>query len=694
MATQENLPDDGLDDLNRFKQDIIKDADALSDQRERANEDMRFIGVPGGMWEDFQEERFEKRTKLEFDLVSNFINRYIGEWNQNRIGVEFKADDSATSDDDADLINGIYRADYRQYSGKMSVDNAVDEQAKCGYGCFRLAPLFEDDGDPENDFQRISWAPINNAYNSVYWDSGAERVDKRDATRCTELIAFRDEGFTGEFPGKSPVSAYEPDTFKFQNFNRSIPKIIYVAKRYEVIKKKETFFIYNDLVSGNAEVYSKEDHELIKDELKQNEFKIFVRERKTVKQHVEVTVFSGEDILRPTKRIAGEWIPIIPIYGYRDYIDGAEWYRGLVRKLMDAARLFNMQLSQLAENSASAGADIPVFFTEQMQNETIKRQWADRNNKPYLLKDHAKDNDGNILPTQTEYVKPPQLDASTSTLIQIVPQFIQDVTGQSPQETRDPDASGKAIRERKKIENLNTQVLTDNVANAIEWSGVVYESMATDGIYTSKRMVNTIGKDGVEGRKQLLQAVLDEESGKLIEANNLNGKRFRVYSDVGPQYETLREQTVEDLKGMLEAIGDRAIGEQYIPAIFSTMLDLINGVQVGPLKELNRRMMLLQGLKKPETDEEKEFLAQAQQPKEDPNQQLIAAATEQQNAEARNLDSDSLDNAASANKKQAETQKILNDIQVDQSKARNDTAKTIADIRAQVLKNVSTLPLQ
>ena len=61
--------------LDSYKRDIINDADDQSDQRDKANQDFRFIHVPGGMWEDFLETEFSNRTKLEFDQTSDFINR-------------------------------------------------------------------------------------------------------------------------------------------------------------------------------------------------------------------------------------------------------------------------------------------------------------------------------------------------------------------------------------------------------------------------------------------------------------------------------------------------------------------------------------------------------------------------------------------------------------------------------------------
>ena len=530
----------------------------------------------------------------------------------------------------------------------------------------------------------------------------AKRIDKRDARRCTELIRFTKESFEEAYPGKVATSAYEPDDFQFQNSALNQPDFVFIGKRYEIIRKKESVFIYNNLETSKVEVYDAAQHEKVKDELQADELRIFVRERKIIQQHIERTVFSGDDILEDTRRIAGKWIPIIPLYAYHSYVDGLEYYYGLVRKLKDAGRLFNMQVSQLAENAASNGQEVPIFTTEQMTSDAIKNIWADKNNKPYLVVDPVYNQDGTIAHMgPIGYSKPAQLDQSTTTLMQIVPAYVQDVTGGVPQDTLNPDISGKAINALIKRENLNTQTVNDNISNAIEWSGEVYMSMAVDGIYTVERMINTIGLDGTEGRKQLMKTVLDEETGQTVTANNLNGKRFRAYADVGPQYDSMREQTVEDLKGMLESLQQTPNGQQYTPAVLALIMDNIVGVGLGPLKELNRRIMLLQGLVKPETDEEKALVAQAQQPKEDPNAELTAAVTQQQISESRNLDTKSAENIAGAELKSAQTRKAiaeteetLSNIDVNEAKIENDTRKTLMDIRNFVIKPIEGLPIQ
>ena len=679
---------DSSEQLDTFKSDICSDADVVDEQRDKANEDMRFVNVTGGMWEGFLTHEYDvDRVKLELDLVSNYLQRFIGEWNLNRVGVDFKKDDASTQKEDSELLNGIYRADFRRFSGKIATDNAVNEAATCGVGAFKLASVFSDESDPENDDMQIEWRPIHNAYKLVFWDQAAQRIDKKDARHCTVLKEYTQSGFEGTWPDKTPSSAYVPLDRSYQNRTRSNIDFIYVATRYEVIKKRESVFVYRNLQTSEVEVYSKRDYAAIKDDLEGDEFREFIRERKVLRQHVEKTVFSGDDILEETKRIAGKWIPIIPFYGFRAYVDGAEWYRGLVRKLKDAARLFNMQISQLAENAASVGQEVPIFDPDQMENLDIQNMWADKNNKPYLLANSLRDQSGNIVATgPIGYNKPAQLDASTTALVGIVPSFIQGVTGGAPQDTIDPDASGKAINALIKRENLNTQVILDNIETAVVWSGEVYQSMAAE-LYNTERVMQTIGKDGRDGEVALSETILDKDSGRMVEINTLTGKRFRAYADAGPQYETLREQTVEDLKGMLSTLSTVQGGEQYIPVLISSLLENISGVGLDPVKEFNRRLMLTQGLVKPEGPEEEAMVASMQQEKGPSAQEkLTEAAAQQQLAEARNLDSDSVQNVSSARKYDAQTVEIMAKIEQNNQKIALDAQKQLNDQQLEVLK--------
>ena len=674
--------------LDKFKRDIINDADDLSEQRDKANADMRFINVTGGTWEDFLEQEFGSRTKLEFDLTSDFVNRFLGEWDLNRVGVEFKPEDAKTSDKDAELLNGIWRADFKDNDGKLSLDNAVDEVATCGYGCLKVATRFIDVENPENDLQRAEFRPIHNAYNMVIWDRAAKWINKKDARWCNVLEPFTRDSFEEVYPGEEAISAYQPHTRSYNDFTTRSKEQIYIATRYEVVRKKEPFFIYSNLATGEIEAYNEEDHELIKDELRKDKLRKKIRERVMIRQTIMKSTFSGEKFLQNPKRIPGKHIPIIPIYGYRSYVDGTERYHGLVRKLMDPQRLFNMQMSQLAEASASNNQDMPVFFPEQVEG--LESLWAEPpHTKPYRLINKTVDEETKaVFSGPVAILTAPRLDQASQTLLQIVPQHIQQMTGGAPQDTLDPDASGKAIQALIKRENMKTFRINDNIANSAEWMGEVYQSIASE-IYDSRRIMRTIGEDGTETEIQLFREIQDEETGALIQTNTLRGKRFKAYSDSGPQYETLREQTVEDLKGMMQLMIDAGqAGAKYVPLMATMMLENMSGVGLKSLKKMVRQDMIVQGLQDPETDEEKAMVQQLQQQAQqpDPQQQLMEAAAQQQiseaqkfQSEARNLDSKSIDNLASAKKKLAETRKILSEVGVDKAKSLgsmlNDTLK-------------------
>ena len=668
------------DRLTRFLAQISIDANAMSEQRDKANEDMRFVHVDGGQWEGFMTETFTHRVRMEFDVVSNFISRIKGDWSGNRTGVLFDSDDAATSDDDATLLTGMYRADFTDGDGEMSVDQAVNEAIDCGYGAFHIKTIYEDEGDPESELQRVVWEPIYNAYNTVFFDQGATRIDKRDARWCTLLTPFTRGAFKEEFPDFEPSSAYTPRDRKEFNFQQGHIDIVYVATRYEIIKKKTRAFIYNNLRDGQVEVFWQDDHDDIADELKKNPNYEFVRERRVERRTVEMSRFSGTDFLMKPQRIVGKFIPVIPVYAFRSYSDGKEWYRGAVRKMKDAARVVNVQVSGGVETAATGNRSLPIFHPTQVENATIRQGWANQNGKSFMLSDAFVPEDGSpTIVGPVGYTKPPEISQASQQLLEFVTSFVRDTTGGAPQETLNPDASGKLVEAINQREDRNTIPIFDNIKIALKHSGGVYQAIAAEA-YDMPRMVRTMGPDGARAKSTLFKLVFDSESGRVVQSNTLRGKRFRAYPDTGPQHESARKQTVEELKGVLTALVGIEGMNDYISTIVDVIVQNIGGVGMGPIKELGRKRMLLAGTTEPETDEEEAFVAQAseaqQQP--DPNAELVAAMSENQAAEARERDAATLQKTADAQKKAAEAAKIQSDIE-------NEGLDRLIQIRQQIL---------
>lgn len=631
--------------------------DNSREQRDAANEDMRFVNVPGGMWEDWLDgpgEAYDAdRVRLEFDLTSPYINGFVGEWKSNRAGIYFSPDDDATTDDDAEQLTGIYRADFNDNDGKISIDTAVEEAAECGVGHFQLKTKFEDPDNPEDERQKTCWEPLPNSFSYVIWDDNSRRLDKADARWCCVLTPYTDEAYDEAFPGaETKSSAFQPYTRAWLDWDGGTEFII-VAEFYEIKQKAQVLHVYGNLETGQVAAYPEDKIDDIKDELTDQGWQK-IRERKVTIQTVEKCIFNGAEILDASKRIPGKYIPIIPMYAYRKYIDNRERYFGFVRKLKDPNRVFNMGISRVAESAAGSPDEVPIFTESQVNG--LEDNWARRDVAFQKVRD-MKDANGNpVLAGPVGYVKSTPLDANTVASMDITNQHVQLITGNAPQDTVDPDVSGKAINALYKRQNMRTNTVTDNINIALEHGAKVWLSIAEE-IYSTRMNKRTLSEDGTPSTVTLNNDIWDEETGKFVASQSIAGKKFKVSARIGPQYETQREATVETLERVMSMVGNDS---KYFSPLLAMWMKNISGTGLDELKEFNRQEMLKMGLMEPETDEEKQMLEVLSQ-QIDPQEELQKAATEQQMAEAANL-------KASAGEKVAKTKNI-----------QADTAKTIAE---------------
>ncbi|MCP5005820.1 MAG: hypothetical protein GY941_18075, partial [Planctomycetes bacterium] len=557
-----------------------------------ATEDMRFIGVDGGMWEDYQTDTYDdSRVKLELDVTSPHVMRYVGERNLNRANVVFTSNDKATTDKDAQLLNGIYRADFKDNDGGISQDNAVYEVSICGMGAFKLATKFVDEDDPENEDQEIIFKPITNAFNHVVFDETATRIDKADAKRVTVLTPHSPDSFAEQWPDASQVSAPHGRQFSrgFQWFTR---EVIYTATRYQIKTINDPVEVWRNVVLNEVKAFTvkdlDDDEQGLRDELKLLGWE-YVRTRKLKRQTVWQTVFSGDEILEKEKRIAGKYLPIIPMYGVRTYIDNKENFRGLVRKLKDSNRALNSGVSRMSEDASSTGTQIPILWTDEATSEVAKNSWKDPAGNSMVIVDPVDDGNGGRLPKTIPFMPTSQIDPNTMGLIEVVSNFVQRETGNAPQDQVDPDASGKAIDALEDRQNLTTQLITDNILQSVKHEGKVYLSMAAD-IYTKSQMKKTIGVDGKSIKfEQLKHHTLDPQTGNPITLNDLSRGRFSVDVEVGTQYESQKAATIGSIERVIEKVGEQS---PLQPALVGAWVENIEGTGLEGVKKVNRDLML------------------------------------------------------------------------------------------------------
>lgn len=645
-------PKKDIEIATRIREFFDIDYYSVDQQRDMANEDLRFCDIDGAMWEGWLGDQFANRPRFEFNKVTQSVYRFIGEWVNNRQNVKFRPDDTLNGEDDASILNGLYRKDYRRSDGNQSVDNAVQEMAKTGVGAIKLSSEFVDEENLDDERQQITFDPIYNAYNSVIWDVNAKALDKSDANHVIVLHQFSKESFEFQFPDADLESFPPPNTRSRFNWRNTESNLFYVAEFYEIRFKKTEAVIYVHPQTHEKRIIPVDE---LKDEVKNLANLGFekISTRRVKIKFVEKTVSSGTQILEKPTKINSKILPIIPLYGFRSFIDGEEFYFGLVRKMKDANRLFNMQISTLAENAATSSKRMPIVTPGMVAG--LENHWAELHlgKYPYALLNPEEDENGQMVAAgPMGYLEPPIVDPSSAALIAITESFITSETGGNPQEVLNPEASGKAINAVAARVDMQTAVLMDNIKKFLKRTGQVYVSISKH-IYDDTRTVVLLNEDDTEREVTLFESQMGED-GIFRTINDPVSGSFEVVVDTGPSYATKKRETVATLAEILQ---NTPAESPYFAFLYSAIIENVDGIGLDPLRDFNRRQMLIQGFRKPENEEEAKLLQQIQSQQNQPDPltesqvKLLLAEAQKSAAEAQESQSKNVVNLATAREK-------------------------------------------
>lgn len=600
---------------------------ALREERLQCVQDRRFYSVAGAQWEGPLAEQWDARPKFEFNQVHLALIRIFNEYRNNRITVDFQAKDGAQNDDLADACDGLYRADEQVCSANEAYDNAFEEAVGGGFGAWRLRAIPEDEEDEDNERQRIVFEPIYDADTCVFYDMGAKRQDKSDATRCWVLTPYTFEDYKDRF---SDDPKTWPKGIKQSEFDWATPRLVWVAEYYVVEDAPETVRYFRGLVEGaedleltQAQIDSDED---LLGELAATGFRL-VREKKLKRKRVHKYLMSGGGILEDCGLIAGRHIPIVPVYGKRWVVDGIERCMGHVRLAKDAQRLVNSLMSWLADIAGRFDVEKPIFSPEQIAAHAT--MWAEDNIKryPYLLADPLTDASGQVVAGgPIAYTKAPSVPPAMAALMGFAQQSLQDLLGaQQAGEQLQPNQSGKAVELIQQRLDMQVFIYMSNMAKAMKRSGEVWLSMQRDIAVEESRPTKTVGTDGNAGQVVLNQPAWDEDQAAEVLRLDISKANHDVVVDVGPSSTSQRSAVVRALTGIASLVTDPQTQQALIMSVISNL----EGEGLKPLREWAHTQCVKMGIVKP-TDEEAQELQQeaANQPPDAQAEYLKASAAE------------------------------------------------------------------
>lgn len=670
------------------------------DVREKCVEATRFARVPGGQWEGSTaagtklDDQFEKYPKFEINKVATELNRIISEYRNNRITVKFRPGDREASEELANKLNGLFRADYEETDGGEACDNAFDDAATGGFGCFRLTSMLVNEYDPMDERQRIAIEPVYDPSRSVWFDPDAKKYDKSDALWAFCMYSLSPEKYEAEY-GKTPPSSLDTTTITSWEYDWFAPEVVYIAKYYEVRKEAVDVISYRHPLTEEVATYDSDQIEDIEDELADAGF-VEVARRSVKRRRVYVSVVDGENFLEKPRRIPGEHIPLIPVYGKRWFIDDIERVEGHIAKAMDPQRLYNLQVSMLADTAAQDPGSTPIVGMEQIRG--LEKHWESRNKKrpAFLPLREVKNKAGDVIAPATPagYTQPAVMNQALAALLQQTSADIQEVTGGSQAMQQMPsNISQETVSNLMNRSDMASFIYLDNMAKSLKRAGEVWLSMARE-VYGSDREVRVVNDDGTDDIALMNAQVVDRQTGNVVALNDLSTGRYDVTVDVGPSYTARRDATVSALTQVLQTMLPQ---DPMRPVIQGIILDNLDGEGMDDFKEFNRKQLLTTGAVKPRNQKEQQIVQQAQmaaQNQPDPNMvlaqaQMVAAQAEALKAhnETAQVQIKAFSAQQDAQLSQAQVVKTLVDAKATDARSVQDALKVLNDWYQQQQQN-------
>lgn len=664
---------DNFDDGSSVREKITTAFNYTSEPRERASDDWLFAHF--NQWDEQLDEYSDNEYRGQFDIITRQLRQVKGEMLANPISVRYRAvGGEEANKKQAELLQGMYRASMRTNMAKEAIDVAVDSQVSVGFGAWRICTEYDDHGENDVTTQRIVRKPIHEANNVVYFDPGSSRKDKSDAKWGGVLSRYTRDSYDemveeyglDKRTGTNASSPSDSGVFAFSGGEH-----IYVAEHYEIKKKKRKMLIMSN--GYDRQVVARNNKEEVS---YLSDIGYDVESRKEVEyREVLKSIVDGEGVIDGPTRIAGEHIPIIPVFGEWRFIEGQEYWEGMVRRAKDAQRLHNMGMSFIADQVGRSPRRRPVFTESQVRGKEAYFQAGA--NYPYAVINDT-DAQGNPINPMFGYLEGPQISAAETAFLQLTEKAVQDVTV-TPVVGENAMSDGVTegqLRLANASNQMQTFIYQDNLATAYRRDGEVYQSIAAE-IYVEEMEVVTMGDDDSTEAVVINKSGYDEQGMPFVE-NEIADKAFEVYTDVGPSFTDQKDEAKEKLLSIAQAMGPQDPYGRLAYLQYMTMIEVPGG---DGFENYLHKEALKAGIKEPKSEEDKQYMMQLQQQAQqqsDPMQMEGQARIMEGQASLMDKEIDMFN---------AETKRA--EVVIKAEKAGIDAQKVMAETEGQQIKNAS-----
>lgn len=523
-------------DLSAFLQTALDrfdiSATATATIREKSLDDIKFshnddnYQWPTVIW---QERIKQKRPILVVNQLPKFIRQVTNDTRQNRPSIVVHPVDDAADIDTAEVIQGLIRHIEYDSDAAIAYDTASDFQVRGGFGYIRVVPEYS---NPQSFEQNLKINRVKNPF-TIYFDPDAQQPDYSDARWCLVVEDMSVEKYKELYPDSKLAS--------LSNFSAKGNAEQWMSK--DNIRVAEYF--YFDV--KRIEIYQMQDGTVTDVEPKPPAQ--FSNKRWTEIKKLKWCKINAVEILEQTD-IPIPFIPIVPVLGEECDIDGKRMIKGMVRDAQDSQRQYNYMKS--AQTEVIALAPKSPFIAAEGQTEGYESDWQNANVDAIstLLYKPTSIAGTPVPPPRRDQTEPP-VQAITAAALQAGDE-LKAVTGiyDANLGQRSNETSGRAIIARQKEGDTTNYHFADNLSRSIRHVGRILVEWIPY-VYDTARTVRILGED-MSSKTVKINAPTQVKGQQKI--YDLTTGEYDVTISVGPSFNTKREQAVDSMTQMVQAV--------------------------------------------------------------------------------------------------------------------------------------------
>ena len=587
------------------------------DNREMVREADHFLNKRDGQWEPDIITKFSNKPRYTFDECTPIVDDIMGEMESMDFGINVHPAGGEASIDTAQHYEGIIRNIELISCAKYIYKSAARIMVGTGLAGWRVVQAFRDGDSFQQD---LLIKQIPNFQDNVFFSTGAVEQDMSDSDECWVLTSLTKSDYKDKYPKGSCMSVGDGRQVQVYSYKKS-DEVVIGERLYKEKRQRELVLMSN----GSVYVVD-ENFDNVRDEM----FRLGIQVERTRKRDyfkVYQQIFDGSDWLTDKQETEfTEYLPIIPVFGNFRISENKVIYHGVVEKLMDAQRVINYSESRKIEEGALSGRGKVWMSKDYAKSSNVRNtlRTMNTNNDPVQFLDSPPEDNKNSFSPQ--YIPASESNPHLREVSVTAQDYIQRTSGtfDEARGTSTPGRSGTAIELlQNKSDNPKRKWFTSMEIAIGHTCRILLKAIPK--VYDTRQEMRLINQDGTSDTVTIKDRVMDEQTGQVIEINDLSKGSYDVVCDAGPAFNNQQEKTVQSI---IEIAG---IDPSIIEIGADVLLNNISAPGIRKIAERKRALMLAQGLIPEDqmTDEEMQQMQAVNAQQQEPSamdQALIAEA--------------------------------------------------------------------